>query len=356
MVKSYEELMEEKLNRIEDKRDKRQGSLIFDALAPNAAETATFYADLDMLEDRTFADTATGDDLTRRAAERGISRKPAVKATFYGRFLNEAGEEYPVKAGTRFFLEEFYYVVLSGEADGRYVLECETAGACGNDYLGNLLPLENMDGLATAILEELRTDGEDEEGDEELRKRYFASFDADAFGGNIADYRRRVSALQNVGGVKVYPAWNGGGTVKLVIIDQGWRTPTETELTALQREIDPEGRGDGYGIAPIGHQVTVKGVTEVACSITMSISLAEDAVRETVLADIRSRFETYFEELRKSWADSTSLTVRISHLESRALEAEGVVDIGNCTINGNGGNAVLQADEIPILGEIGVTA
>ena len=69
MVKSFEELMEQKLGQIDDKRDKRQGSLIYDALAPNAAETASFYADLDMLEDRTFADTATGDDLTRRAAE-----------------------------------------------------------------------------------------------------------------------------------------------------------------------------------------------------------------------------------------------------------------------------------------------
>ena len=60
MAVSYEELMERKLNQIEDKRDKRQGSLIFDALAPNAAETAAFYADLDLLEDRTFADTARG--------------------------------------------------------------------------------------------------------------------------------------------------------------------------------------------------------------------------------------------------------------------------------------------------------
>lgn len=356
MVKSYEELMEQKLDQIDDKRDKRQGSLIFDALAPNAAETATFYADLDLLEDRTFADTATGDDLTRRAAERGISRKPAVKATFYGRFLNEDGKEYPVEAGMRFFLEKYYYVVLSREADGRYVLECETAGACGNDYLGNLLPLENMDGLAAATLEELRTDGEDEEGDEELRKRYFASFDADAFGGNIADYQRKVTALQNVGGVKVYPAWDGGGTVKLVIIDQGWRAPTETELAELQKEIDPERRGDGYGIAPIGHQVTVEGVTEVTCSVTMNISLAEGAVQETVLEDIRSRFEVYFEELRKSWAESEYLTVRISYLESRVLDADGVVDISDCMVNGNGGNTVLKADEIPVLGEIGVTA
>lgn len=353
---SYEVLMERKLDMIDDKRDKRQGSLIYDALAPNAAETATFYADLDMLEDRTFADTATGEDLTRRATERGIARKSAVKATFYGSFLDENGEEYPVAAGTRFFLEEYYYVVLSREDDGRYVLECETAGACGNDYLGNLVPLETMVGLAEATLEELRTDGEDEEGDEELRKRYFASFDADAFGGNIADYKRKISAMQNVGGVKVYPAWNGGGTVKVVIIDQGWHSPTETELAELQVQIDPESRGEGYGIAPIGHQVTVAGVTEKTCNITMNLSLAEGAVQETVLAEMLEKFEAYFEEMRKSWADSEYLTVRISYLEARALEADGLVDIADCSINGGSGNLVLEADEVPVLGEIGVNA
>ena len=353
---SYEALMERKLDMIDDRRDKRQGSLIYDALAPNAAETATFYADLDMLEDRTFADTANGEDLTRRAAERGVLRKAAVKATFYGHFLDAEGAEYPVEMGRRFFLEEYYYVVIGREDDGRYVLECETAGACGNDYLGNLIPLETMDGLAEATLEELRTDGEDEEGDEELRNRYFGSFDADAFGGNIADYKRKITALQNVGGVKVYPGWNGGGTVKTVIIDQGWRAPTEIELADLQNQIDPESRGEGYGIAPIGHQVTAAGVAEVICNVTLGITMAEGAVQETVLADIRSRFETYFEDLRKKWADSTNLTVRISYLESRALDAEGVVDISDCSINGESGNLVLEADEIPVLGEIGVSA
>ena len=353
---NYEALMERKLDMIDDRRDKRQGSLIYDALAPNAAETATFYADLDMLENRTFADTAIGEDLTRRAAERGIMRKDAVKATFYGSFLNEDGAEYSVEMGRRFFLEEYYYVVIDRENDGRYVLECETAGACGNDYLGNLVPVETMAGLAEATLEELRTDGEDEEGDEELRKRYFSSFDADAFGGNVADYKRKINAMQNVGGVKVYPVWNGGGTVKVVIIDQGWRGPTELELAELQNLIDPESRGEGYGIAPIGHQVTAEGVREVTCDVTMSITLAESAVQETVLADIRNRFEAYFEELRKNWADSVNLTVRISHLESRALEADGVVDISDCSINGEAGNLVLGADEIPVLGEIGVNA
>lgn len=115
MAVSYEELMEKKLDRIDDRRDKRQGSLIYDALAPNAAETAQFYADLDLLADRTFADTAVGEDLTRRAAERGMLRKGAVKATFYGRFLDADGAVYPVENGTRFALEEYIYISYWGE-------------------------------------------------------------------------------------------------------------------------------------------------------------------------------------------------------------------------------------------------
>lgn len=352
--KSYEALMERKLAAIDDRRDRRQGSLIFDALAPNAAETAAFYAELDLLEDRTFGDTATGADLERRTAERGILRKQAVKATFYGRFLDREGQVYPLENGTRFLLEDLAYRVLFQAEDGRYVLECETAGACGNERLGELLPEKPLTGLAKASLEELRTDGEDAEGDEELRKRYFSSFDADAFGGNIADYQRRVTALQNVGGVRVYPVWQGGGTVKLVILDQGGRKPTETELQALQQAIDPRSRGEGYGLAPIGHRVTVVGVEERPLQIQMVLTLTEGALQETVTAEIRKRYEAYFAELRKSWADGAALTVRISYLEAKALEVAGVVDISGCRIDGREENYTLGADEIPILGEIKV--
>ena len=333
MYESYEELMERKLAMTQDKRDRRQGSLIFDAMGPNAAETAAFYADLTMLENRTFADTATGDDLTRRCAERGVMRKEATKATFYGSFTDAEGEAYPLKQGERFYLEPYYYQVLM-EENGRVVLECETAGEDGNSYLGTLLPVNHLEGLAEAKLTELRTDGEDAESDDMLRKRYMDSFSADAFGGNIADYKLKVGALQNVGGVKVYPVWQGGGTVKLVIIDQGWKAPTEMELEALQKEIDPEKRGEGYGLAPIGHKVTVEGVTEVKCNISMEITWQADADTESGKREIQERIEAYLLELRKTWAEAEYLIVRISYLESAALAATGVLDVQNCTING----------------------
>lgn len=355
MYETYEELMEKKLYGVSDRRDKRQGSIIFDALGPNAVETARFYADLSMLESRTYGDTAMEDDLTRRCMERGIFRKEATKATFHGVFRKTDGSAFQVTLGTRFRLENLNYVVLKqGEALGKYVMECETPGTEGNLYLGNLIPMDYMEGLAEAKLTELLADGEDQERDEDLRKRYLFSFDTDAFGGNVADYKAKVLSMQGVGGVKVYPVWNGGGTVKLVILNSGYKKPSSVETLALQEAIDPRNMGEGKGIAPVGHHVTVEGVTEVLCNITMNISVKENVVSEETLQQIKTSFEGYFLELRKQWADSEYLVVRLSFLESRALNGKGVLDVQNTKINGLGQNCILQENQIPILGKIGV--
>lgn len=104
MYESYEALMERKLEQVSQKRDRRQGSIIFDAIAPNAAETAIFYSDLYMLENRTYGDTATEEDLTRRCMERGVFRKEATKATFLGNFVDKNLEGCDIPIGTRFNL------------------------------------------------------------------------------------------------------------------------------------------------------------------------------------------------------------------------------------------------------------
>ena len=355
MYETYEELLERKLDLISDKRDKRQGSLIYDAMAPNAAETAAFYADLALLENRTFADTACGIDLERRCEERGIYRKEAAKATFYGSFLDGKGNHYAVAVGSRFAYEGWYYQVVAVDACGRYILACEMEGEVGNYYLGEILPLTYMEGLAEAFLLELRTSGEDAEGDEELRGRYRDSFEAEAFGGNVADYKQKVMALQEVGGVKVYPVWSGGGTVRIVVIDRGWRRPTGVELESLQNAIDPQKQGLGYGIAPIGHQVTVAGVEETECRILLKVITEEGyEVDESMLEEMSQTLEAYFVSLRKEWASGTQLVIRTSYIEARILELTGVLDVEWCAINAESKNWILGADQIPILSGIEV--
>lgn len=83
---TYEMLLDRMLDRVPNTIDKREGSIIYDALAPAAVELQQMYIELDVILNETFADTASRTYLIRRAAERGIAPNAATKAVLKGMF------------------------------------------------------------------------------------------------------------------------------------------------------------------------------------------------------------------------------------------------------------------------------
>lgn len=341
---TYETILKRLLSRINSSLDKREGSIIYDALAPAAAELTQLYMELDVVMNQTFADTASREYLIKRASERGITPYPATYAVGKGVF-NMA-----VPLGSRFSIDTYNYSVseLLSDADHSYKMTCETSGNAPNGYTGALIPIEYIRGLTKAELTEILVPGEEEEDTEKFRQRYFDSLNSQAFGGNVTDYKQKVNALQGVGGVKVYPVWNGGGTVKLVVINSEFKAPTEELVSQVQTAIDPEqNHGEGIGLAPIGHVVTVAGVEETSVNITTTITYQEGWNWEELKPAANEMLDSYFQELSKTWADRDALIVRISQIESRFLDLEGVVDIQNTSLNGVQENLTLGADHIP---------
>mgnify|MGYP007055113316 CR=1 FL=1 len=55
----FDTLMERMLENVSDELDKREGSVIYDAIAPAALELANMYVALDVVMDEVFADTAS---------------------------------------------------------------------------------------------------------------------------------------------------------------------------------------------------------------------------------------------------------------------------------------------------------
>ena len=106
--------------------------------------------------------------------------------------------------------------------------------------------------------------GEDIETDDALRERYLEWVTAPEFGGNISDYQVKVKSLTGVGGCKVIPVWDGGGTVKLIITNSTYGVPDESLVDYVQEQVDPTGDQTGLGIAPIGHVVTVVGAEQAS--------------------------------------------------------------------------------------------
>lgn len=346
---TYEDILERMLDRIPSTIDKREGSIIYDALAPAAVELQLMYMEFDIILNETFADTASREYLIKRVAERGIIPYPATNAILQATSTPDTVE---IPIGSRFSLNDLNYVVIEKLANGSYKVQCESVGVVGNKYTGDMIPIDYIQGLETIVITELLIPGEDEEDTESIRTRYFQSFDTKAYGGNKKDYIQKTNAIPGVGSTKVTPVWNGGGTVLLTILDSAYNKATSTLIQTVQEEIDPSKDGTGSGIAPIGHVVTVQAATEVPINITTTITFQEGYSFNGQKTIIEDAIKEYLLEIRKAWADETTSVVRISQIETRILNLTGVVDVTNTKINGVTSNLTLGKYEIPLLGGV----
>ncbi len=207
--RTYEALVKRALARVPPSLDKREGSMVFNGVAPSMAELAQLYIEADFIFKATYLLTAPREYLIKRASDRNMAPYPASAAVFRAEFNIE------VPAGTRFSCEDLNFVVtarMEPEDDTptglSHRVTCETAGNAANHYTGQLIPVEYVDGLTHAELVELLIPGDDEEETEVFRQRVLDSFQSQAFGGNQADYKEKVLAIPGVSAVKVHPVWN----------------------------------------------------------------------------------------------------------------------------------------------------
>ena len=359
--RTYENLMDEALDRVDDDFDKRPGSMVWNGNAPCLAEMAQIYLALDFVFTATYISTAPREYLIKRAADRSIFPKEATKA------ILKAKMNVKVPIGTRFSIEELNYSVV-GYVDGEttdeavmHLIECETAGIIGNEYDKGkqLIPIDYVDRLSVATTAGVHTFGTDEEDTEVFRARVIESLRSIAFGGNIADYKNKASSFKGIGQVRVLPVWNGPGTVKLILMSTDVNNPTvdSTRIAEIKEKIDPtENAGKGYGLAPIGHTVTVESVKEEAINVSLKVKLSSGADVDTAKAQIEKQIKKYFSSLAEKWKDGGDSTVRISYLQCLIFEEckQQIVDITKTVIGTKAENYDVKDNKLPKLGTLNI--
>lgn len=352
-------ILKRMLDKVPPDTDKREGSVVYDSTMPAAIEFMLLYAMCDYFLKNTFGDTAERSFLIERAKERGLTPKEASFAVAKGTFTPA---DAPISIGTRFSYDDVNYAITEKISNGVFLLQCETAGVVGNKPAGSLIAIDYIAGLQSAQLSEITIPGEEEEETESFRTRYLASFDSQAYGGNIADYRQKVNAISGVGGIKVYPVWAGGGTVRIAFMTSAFAPPTTEFIAKVQNMIDPIGySGQGLGIAPIGHHVTVQGAVNSQIAIGLHLSFSTGTYDQYKSA-VESAIDAYFLSLNKGWQgtqiaeidnfSNTGITVRISQLESRLLDIPGISDVQHTTLNGIEENLILDVDQLAVRGVV----
>jgi len=350
----FKNIMQRMLSKVPDSIDKREGSIIYDAIAPCAIEMAQMYIVLKDNIDLSFVDTAVAEYLDRLCNQVGIQRKQATKTIRKAEFYDETENLMEISIGERFTLNDLIYKVVKKIELGVYECECETEGMKGNTESGTLIPINYVEGLGKAILKDILIPGEDTEKDEDLRQRYFETINEKSFSGNIADYKKKTKEIAGVGAVKVTPIWKGGGTVELTILDSNFNKASEQLIDVVQEEICPNKNQNGMGLAPIGHLVTVDTAEEKVINITTNITLIGNKKIEDIEQKINNEINQYFLELKKTWEDSNSIIVRIAQIETRILNIDDILDISNTKINDVSTNIEISSYQIPVIGTVEV--
>ncbi len=350
---TFENILNDMLSRVPNDIDKREGSVIYDALAPSAWKLAEAYRALDINNDLCFADTSSGEFLERRTSEFGVDRKQATFAVRKGLFFNGENELMDIPLLSRFGIEGLVYVAVKKIDTGIYEMTCETKGMIGNRYFGDMLPISFVERLAKATVSEILIPGEEIEEDDVLYKRFIRVINSQPYGGNRADYYEKISSIEGVGAVKLFRTPNGGGTVGVMILDSEFNIPSTTLVDRVQTIMDPTiNQGEGLGLAPIGHTVAISAANSKDIHLETTLTFSNGTVASQIQSTIEETFSQYLLSLREQWEDEWNLIVRINQLESRILLIPGIVDVADTKLNGINGNIFMDANEVPLVGEV----
>ncbi|MHB8075111.1 baseplate J/gp47 family protein [Desulfosporosinus fructosivorans] len=340
-AQTYELILTRMLDRVPADVDKREGSIIFDALSPAAAELAQAYAALEVNLKLFSAQTSSGEYLEFRTADYGVTRKAATKAQRKALFFGQNDTPLEVALGSRFSIERVNYQTSERISTGQYILECEVAGSVGNQNFGALLPIDYINGLVKAELADILIPGVDTEADDDLRQRYMQRVRQPATSGNAAQYRQWATEVPGVGDAKVFPLWAGPGTVKLVIVDAEKQPATSTLLETVADYLET--------VRPIGAAVTVVSAAAKEISVSATVTLASGYAIQGVTDAFSVALNVYLQEMA-----FTGTYVSYAKVGTLLLSTPGVIDYVSLTLNDGSANVALADEEIPVLGTVGL--
>ena len=345
---TYEAVLQRMTNRVREKHsnlDTREGSIMFNANAPSSAEFAIAYTAVDNAINESWVETASREYKLLGCKDKGMNIEQFNASS--GVHKGEFNVEVPI--GSRWNCDLYNYEVVEylGLEDEyhTYKLECETLGSSPNNQTGDLTPItDNPSGLSYAKITECLIEGENESTDDEIIKAYYEYIGSSVADGNVAQYKRWCSEYDGIGNHKIFPLWNGTGTVKVSILSTSNKKASDELVAEFQEYLDPGTTGMGNGAAPIGAFVTVTTATEVPIDVSAKVTMKNGYSGTT---SITEAVEKYLSTIAYE-----KTQVAYMNIGAAILNVEGVESVNDLLVNGGIADITLSAEAIPILGTV----
>lgn len=339
--KTVDNIHSNMLSNIDDTYEKSVGYPTYDFTRSFAIEENILYKDLDNVIAKIYVSNLSGDELTQRVKEwRDIDRKLATYAkgiiTVKGTGSIKTGDIFSTPNNIQFSAMEDVNIIDTADLNVMALI----AGDSGNVGANSIVQMPvTLQGIMSCNNNNSTHDGYDEESDDSLKERFYESLRTPPTSGNKYHYIMWAKEVTGVGDVKVFPLWNGNGTVKVAIIDSNKRAASTDLINAVKEHIE-ENR-------PIGATVTVTSAIEKAIDITAKVILSNSYT----LQQVQDTFNT---TVNKYLGDMAFISTYISYAKigDLLLNTPGILDYSNLVLNTGTTNVGLQDEEIPVAGNV----
>ncbi|MDN9632430.1 baseplate J/gp47 family protein [Clostridioides difficile] len=333
---TYDVVKNRTLSNIDLNIYKGEGSFLSDMVSPVNSELAKFYIELSYLHKKAFIEDNFDDFLDKRVNEFGVYRKLGTEAIGEVIFEGKTGTIIP--NGTIISYNELLFVVIK---DIEISLEIEQnispvqaleIGVRYNIPASTEFKLQDEIAGVTRIYNNLDFKGGTEiETDEELKERFYKIQKNQATSGNKAHYEAWALEVEGVYNAKIYPRWNGPGTIKVLIFGENNQAVDTEVIERCKEHIEEE--------MPIGPALTVLTPTILDINISASIKLEAgytlDFVKESFLESINNYLINVNKEI---------IYTKVSAI---LASVEGLHDFSNLLLNSKAENITFEEDKVP---------
>lgn len=314
-----------------DWADTRVGSPYWLATQPAVIEFAVAYDRINEAVAAGILATSWGDALDAHAASYGEERTEASYATGEITFTGDEGTL--IGTGVRVSPVQtdpdvnppIFETTASGAIDGTeeitLPIQAIEAGEDGNVAANEItLPITGVEGLVSLTNADPTDGGADEESDEALKERLMLRFRGGGRG-TSSDYAAEALRQPTVGKVTIQRAWDGPGTVRIMVMDDNGDPLSVDEVADLQEHFE--------AWVPLDHEPTV------ATPTTSTIhSLAEMEFKEGYSLDGSGgdvALQTAIEEAIAEYINSLGVgeDVIYNRVIAAIMTVEGVLDVND---------------------------
>ncbi|HBE9107205.1 baseplate J/gp47 family protein [Clostridioides difficile] len=332
---TYEVIKNRTLENINLDIYKGEGSFLNNMVSGNNLELSKIYLELSKIHKMAFIQDTYNQFLDKRVNEFGVYRKLGTESNGEVEFIGEKGTV--INNGTVISYRDLLFVVIkdvtigSEEGDNSPVQALEVGKKYNLPTNCEFKLVDNISGVTKITNTRSFEGGTDIETDEELKERFYKIQRNQATSGNKAHYEEWALEVDGVYNVKVYPRWDGPGTVKVLIFGENNQAVDSEVIERCKEHIEEE--------MPIGSTLIVLTPNVLDISISAYIKLEAgytlDFVKESFLESINSYLINVNKEI---------IYTKVSAI---LASIEGIHDFSNLLLNNEAENIVFEEDKVP---------